>query len=122
MSFYRDSISPHIVTALGNPPPVQKIRQQIIPMATGTVLELGGDPAFSPALFSYWTSAILSARMDWSLFLKTCLCSSVRFTTHLRLGLTNLIARAACASLAGSKIQMDSESPRHLSSRAPASA
>ena len=37
MSFYGDRIYLHIVTALGNPPPVQKIRQQIIPMAMGTV-------------------------------------------------------------------------------------
>jgi hypothetical protein len=37
MSFYGDRIYLHIVTALGNPPPVQKIRQQVIPMAIRTV-------------------------------------------------------------------------------------
>jgi hypothetical protein len=40
MSFYGDRIYLHIVTALGNPPPVQKIRQQIIPMAMGTVVTI----------------------------------------------------------------------------------
>ena len=33
MSFYRDRIYPHIVTVLGNPEPIHKIRQQLIPMA-----------------------------------------------------------------------------------------
>jgi SAM-dependent methyltransferase len=41
MSFYRDHIYPHIVNALGDPPPIQEIRQRIVPMATGKVLELG---------------------------------------------------------------------------------
>jgi ubiquinone/menaquinone biosynthesis C-methylase UbiE len=41
MSFYRDLIYPYLVNKLGNPPPVQKIRQQIIPRAQGTVLEIG---------------------------------------------------------------------------------
>jgi hypothetical protein len=31
MSFYSDKVCPHIVTVLGNPKPIQKIRQQIIP-------------------------------------------------------------------------------------------
>ena len=37
-------VYPHIVTALGNPKPIQKIRQQIIPLAEGTVLEVGVGP------------------------------------------------------------------------------
>ena len=41
MPFYRDYIYPHLVDILGNPPPIQKIRQQIIPQAEGKVLEIG---------------------------------------------------------------------------------
>jgi hypothetical protein len=44
MSFYRDRIYPHIVTVLGNPEPIHKIRQQLIPMAYGTILEVGVGP------------------------------------------------------------------------------
>lgn len=44
MPFYRDRVYPHIVTALGNPKPIQKIRQQVIPLAQGTVLEIGVGP------------------------------------------------------------------------------
>jgi hypothetical protein len=36
MSFYKDRIYPHIVTVLGNPEPIHKIRQQLIPVAYGT--------------------------------------------------------------------------------------
>jgi len=41
MSFYRDHIYPHLVDILGDPSPIQKIRQQIIPLAEGKVLEIG---------------------------------------------------------------------------------
>lgn len=41
MSFYHDVVYPHLVDNLGNPPPIQKIRRQIIPLAQGTVLEIG---------------------------------------------------------------------------------
>jgi len=44
MSFYKNRVYPHIVTVLGNPKPIQKIRQQIIPLAQGTVLEVGVGP------------------------------------------------------------------------------
>jgi ubiquinone/menaquinone biosynthesis C-methylase UbiE len=44
MSFYRNHIYPHIVAALGNPEPIQKIRRRIIPSASGTVLEVGVGP------------------------------------------------------------------------------
>jgi SAM-dependent methyltransferase len=39
--FYRDHIYPYLVDAWGDPPPIQKIRQQIIPLAEGKVLEIG---------------------------------------------------------------------------------
>src|SRR3981081_3439562 len=41
MSFYRNKIYPHLVTALGDPPPVRKIRERIVPLASGRVLEIG---------------------------------------------------------------------------------
>jgi len=41
MPFYRDYIYPHLVNILGDPLPIQKIRQQMIPLAQGTVLEIG---------------------------------------------------------------------------------
>jgi ubiquinone/menaquinone biosynthesis C-methylase UbiE len=41
MSFYRDRIYPFFVDALGDPPPIKKIRQQLIPLAQGNVLEIG---------------------------------------------------------------------------------
>jgi SAM-dependent methyltransferase len=41
MPFYRDHIYPHLVNTLGNPEPIQKVRERIIPLAQGRVLELG---------------------------------------------------------------------------------
>src|SRR6185436_14867557 len=41
MPFYRDTIYPHLVNLLGDPAPIKKIRQQIIPLAKGNVLEIG---------------------------------------------------------------------------------
>ena len=41
MPFYRDTIYPHLVNLLGDPAPIKKIRQQIIPLAEGNVLEIG---------------------------------------------------------------------------------
>jgi SAM-dependent methyltransferase len=41
MPFYRDHIYPHLVDALGNPEPIRKVRERIIPLAQGRVLEIG---------------------------------------------------------------------------------
>jgi SAM-dependent methyltransferase len=41
MFFYRDHIYPRLVDVLGDPPPIRKIREQIIPLAQGNVLEIG---------------------------------------------------------------------------------
>lgn len=41
MPFYTDHIYPHLVDALGDPPPIRAIRRQIIPLARGKVLEIG---------------------------------------------------------------------------------
>jgi ubiquinone/menaquinone biosynthesis C-methylase UbiE len=51
MSFYRDHIYPHLVTALGDPPPIRIIRQQIIPKASGKVLEIGVGPGVNFPLY-----------------------------------------------------------------------
>ena len=45
MRFYRDYIYPRLVDILGDPPPIQEIRQQIIPLAEGKVLEIGAGSA-----------------------------------------------------------------------------
>ena len=44
MPFYGDSIYPHLVTVLGNPKPIDEIRQRIVPLAEGDVLEVGVGP------------------------------------------------------------------------------
>jgi ubiquinone/menaquinone biosynthesis C-methylase UbiE len=54
MTFYRNRVYPHIVTLLGNPEPVQKIRQQLIPQAEGVVLEIGVGPGVN---FPYFDPA-----------------------------------------------------------------
>ncbi len=41
MPFYRDHIYPHLVNMLGNPKPIREVRQRIVPLAQGKVLEIG---------------------------------------------------------------------------------
>lgn len=48
---YKDSIYPYLVDILGDPPPIQRVRQQIVPQAEGKVLEIG---AGSGANFSHY--------------------------------------------------------------------
>jgi SAM-dependent methyltransferase len=54
MSFYRNRVYPHIVSVLGNPKPIQRTRQQIVPSAQGTVLEVGVGPGVN---FEYYDPA-----------------------------------------------------------------
>ena len=54
MPFYKEFIYPYLVDMLGDPPPIRNIRQQIIPQAQGTVLEIG---AGSGANFSHYDPA-----------------------------------------------------------------
>jgi ubiquinone/menaquinone biosynthesis C-methylase UbiE len=54
MSFYRNRVYPHIVSVLGNPEPIHKIRQQIVPLAQGIVLEVGVGPGVN---FVYYDPA-----------------------------------------------------------------
>jgi hypothetical protein len=44
MSFYNEHIYPHLVSSLGDPNPIREIRQKMIPLARGTVLEIGVGP------------------------------------------------------------------------------
>jgi ubiquinone/menaquinone biosynthesis C-methylase UbiE len=41
MPLYQEYIYPYLVDALGDPPPIRYVRQQIIPQALGNVLEIG---------------------------------------------------------------------------------
>jgi ubiquinone/menaquinone biosynthesis C-methylase UbiE len=41
MPFYRDHVYPRLVHQLGNPPPIRRVREQILPRAQGIVLEIG---------------------------------------------------------------------------------
>jgi len=44
MAFYRNHIYPHLVKGLGDPKPIQRIRQDLLPQAHGNVLEIGVGP------------------------------------------------------------------------------
>ncbi len=44
MPFYTDHIYPHLVSMLGNPKPIREVRQRIVPLAQGKVLEIGVGP------------------------------------------------------------------------------
>ncbi len=44
MPFYRNHIYPHLVSILGDPKPIRDVRQRIIPLARGKVLEIGVGP------------------------------------------------------------------------------
>lgn len=54
MAFYRDRVYPALVNRLGNPKPIQALREQIIPLARGAVLEIGVG---SGANFPYYDRA-----------------------------------------------------------------
>jgi hypothetical protein len=56
-----------IVTVLGNPKPIQEIRQQIIPLPPGTILEVGVAPGvnfayYDPAKVDYPVTLVLGSR------------------------------------------------------------
>jgi ubiquinone/menaquinone biosynthesis C-methylase UbiE len=44
MPFYRDHIYPRLVRLLGDPRPIRDVRQRIVPLARGRVLEIGVGP------------------------------------------------------------------------------
>ncbi len=51
MSFYNEHIYPHLVSMLGNPKPIAQIRQRIMPLAQGDVLEIGVGPGVNFPLY-----------------------------------------------------------------------
>jgi len=57
MPFYRDYVYPQLVDLLGDPPPIHAIRQKVIPLAWGNVLEIG---AGSGANFIHYDPARVS--------------------------------------------------------------
>ena len=57
MSFYRERIYPHLVSLLGNPKPIAQIRQRIVPLAQGDVLEIGVGPGVNFSLYDLVKSA-----------------------------------------------------------------
>jgi SAM-dependent methyltransferase len=44
MNFYKERIYPHLVSRLGDPKPIREVRQRIVALAQGEVLEIGVGP------------------------------------------------------------------------------
>ena len=57
MPFYRDHVYPNLISALGNPKPIQELRRRILPLAEGAVLEIGLGPGVN---FAYYDPARVS--------------------------------------------------------------
>src|SRR5919198_1232080 len=57
MPFYTDHIYPQLVRMLGNPKPIRDVRQRLIPLAQGIVLEIGVGPGVN---FVYYDAARVS--------------------------------------------------------------
>ena len=51
MGFYKERVYPLLVSRLGNPAPIQRLRRMILPSAHGAVLEIGVGPGVN---FSYY--------------------------------------------------------------------
>jgi hypothetical protein len=47
---YRDHVYPGLVSLLGNPKPIQEVRERILPLAHGNVLEIGFGPGVKSRL------------------------------------------------------------------------
>jgi SAM-dependent methyltransferase len=57
MPFYKDHVYPLLVSALGNPKPIDDIRRRIVPLAQGSVLEIGVGPGVN---FTHYDPARVS--------------------------------------------------------------
>ena len=57
MPFYKDHVYPYLVSALGNPKPIEDIRRRIVPLAQGSVLEIGVGPGVN---FTHYDPARVS--------------------------------------------------------------
>jgi ubiquinone/menaquinone biosynthesis C-methylase UbiE len=44
MTFYRDHVYPQLVRVLGDPKPIREVRERVVPLAEGRVLEIGVGP------------------------------------------------------------------------------
>src|SRR6266851_1122041 len=53
MPFYRNHIYPRLVSALGDPKPIREVRQRMIPLAQGEVLEIGVGPGVNFVLYDH---------------------------------------------------------------------
>jgi len=51
MPFYKDHIYPQLVRALGDPKPIREVRERIVPLAEGKVLEIGVGPGVNFVLY-----------------------------------------------------------------------
>jgi hypothetical protein len=80
MSFYRDQVYPHLVSWLGNPKPIEEIRQRLVPLAKGNVLEIGAGPGVN---FAHYDPATVNkgcfdvprskdGESNWKLSFWTC--------------------------------------------------
>src|SRR5512146_47827 len=57
MPIYRNHVYPYLVSALGNPKPIEDIRRSILPLAQGSVLEIGVGPGVN---FTHYDPARVS--------------------------------------------------------------
>jgi len=57
MPFYKDHVYPLLVSTLGNPKPIEDIRRHIVPLAQGSVLEIGVGPGVN---FTHYDPARVS--------------------------------------------------------------
>ena len=57
MPFYRDNVYPHLVSLLGDPKPIKEVRQRVVPLAQGKVLEIGVGPGVN---FAHYDPARVS--------------------------------------------------------------
>ena len=57
MPFYKDPVYPHLVSVLGNSKPIEDIRRRIVPLAQGSVLEIGVGPGVN---FTHYDPARMS--------------------------------------------------------------
>jgi Methyltransferase domain len=55
--FYREHIYPYLISRLGNPEPIRKVRERIVPLAQGIVLEIGVGPGVN---FAHYDPARLT--------------------------------------------------------------
>ena len=51
VGFYRDHVYPQLVSRLGNPQPIERVRKKLLPSARGDVLEIGVGPGVNFGLY-----------------------------------------------------------------------